>query len=301
MNALIPLTLAFMMFSLGASVKIEDFKQAFSQPRAIATGLLLQIVALPVIAFGFAAVVVHFKLNNAEILITGLFLIAVAPGGVTSNIVSHLTKGDPALSVSMTAISSILFPFILPVTFNLLLSSASSFEWVEHTSNSNKLPVISSIAKLLTISLFPMALGMLLASTVKFFNKENTRKMLSKLSNVAFLIMVIVLIKVNYKSLPPLFSAEVLIIISLASVAFFIGWQSAKALGLNIKQRQTLAIETSLQNAGTAILVATLLLQQTQLANIALMYGVLTAGVSLLAIVYFQFLKTKRLKADIKA
>jgi len=288
MNALIPLTLAFMMFSLGISLKLADFKQAFAQPKAVAAGLLLQITALPLIAFAFAALVVYFKIENASLLITGLFLIAVAPGGVTSNVVSHLTKADPALSVSMTAVSSIAFPFILPITFNLLLSGASTAGWINASATRGELPVLSSILKLLAISLVPMGLGMTLGSKVNFFSKESTQKALGKLSNIAFLIMVIVLIKVNYQSLPALISLEVLIIILLACTAFITGWLIAKMIGLSRKQQQALAIETSLQNAGTAILVATLLLQQTQLANIALMYGVLTASASLAAIVYFQ-------------
>lgn len=296
----IPIALAFMMFSLGANIKGQDFRQTIKKPKALFIGLTAQLLLLPTVVFVFCACLFSSSLldliDNPTAFILAVFLVAVAPGGITSNAVSHLTKADSALSVSMTAISSVIFPFVLPFSYNLLLSGAAYLGWIEVQQNSIQLPIISSIAKLLTISLIPMLLGMLVAYFWSQKSNESFisfKRQLPKLSNVFFLIMVVSLVISNYPSLPPVFSFQSLLIIILACCIFGSGWLLAKTFSLSGKQCKTIAIEASIQNAGTAILVATLLLGQNKLANIALMYGILTALISLAAISYYSLIKVE--------
>jgi len=113
-QVILPLSLAFIMFSLGLALVVEDFRRVLRQPRDFMIGAASQVLLLPAVAFGLA-----FALSMAPALSVGLIIIAACPGGVTSNLLTHLARGDTALSVSLTAVCSLLSVVTLPLIVGL--------------------------------------------------------------------------------------------------------------------------------------------------------------------------------------
>ena len=120
-QVILPLALALMMFSMGLSLSKRDFVRVFSYPKAIVIGVLLQLLLLPAIAWGIILSANAFA-PLAQVTAIGLLILAACPGGASSNIISHLSGGNGALSISMTAVVSLLIPFLLPLSLALQLS-----------------------------------------------------------------------------------------------------------------------------------------------------------------------------------
>ena len=116
-QVLLPLILAFIMFSMGLSLVVDDFKRVAKFPKAFMVGAFLQLVSLPVLAFIITKVWVSTG-NVDPALAVGMIIIAACPGGVTSNLMTHLAKGDIALSISLTAIISVISVFTIPFIVN---------------------------------------------------------------------------------------------------------------------------------------------------------------------------------------
>lgn len=113
-QGILPLSLAFIMFSLGLALVVEDFRRVFRRPKDVLIGAVSQVLLLPMVAFAIA-----FTLRLEPALAVGLIIIAACPGGVTSNLLTHLAKGDTALSVSLTAVFSLLSVLTLPLIVGL--------------------------------------------------------------------------------------------------------------------------------------------------------------------------------------
>ena len=146
---ILPASLFLIMFGIGISLRLSDFKNIFKYPKAIIIGLIGQLILLPFVAFILAF---FFKLP-AELAV-GLIIIALAPGGATSNMFTYLFEGDVSLSVSLTLLTSLITPFTIP-----LLSSLSMFYFMD-SNTEFELPVVKTIVQLLVITVFPIALGM---------------------------------------------------------------------------------------------------------------------------------------------
>ena len=148
LTQLVPLTLALIMFSMGLSLTMADFNRLLMQPRAALVGLMCQLLLLPLTAYLVAIV---FQLPAT--LLLGLLLVALCPGGVTSNLASKHAGGDVALSISLTAISSIVTVFSLPLVLNLAANTINMS--VEQFS----LPFLPTITQLSTLTILPLILG----------------------------------------------------------------------------------------------------------------------------------------------
>ena len=120
-NLLLPLALGVIMLGLGMGLSLDDFRRVARYPRAVLTGLILQVLILPAVAFALA---LAFGLPPE--LAVGLMLLAASPGGATANIYSHLARGDVALNITLTAINSLLCLLTLPLILNLSLEYSSA-------------------------------------------------------------------------------------------------------------------------------------------------------------------------------
>ncbi|MBX2924130.1 MAG: bile acid:sodium symporter family protein [Chitinophagaceae bacterium] len=272
-TVLLPLALAIIMFGLGLSLQIVDFKRIFKYPKAVLTGSFTQLVLLPVLGFTIAALLLS---NNPELAI-GLIILAMCPGGPTANLITHLANGDTALCISLTAISSIVKIFTIPLMVNYAIQ--------QYMGNSPglHLDVVSSILKIVTITIIPATIGMLVKAKFVGFAKA-AQKPVKILSAIFLVLVIIAAIAQEKDSIVQSFSiagsAALLLNISGMTLGYFI----PKILQLPVSQRVTISIETSIQNGTLAIAIASspLMLNNSTMAIPAVVYSIImfiTAGI----------------------
>lgn len=237
--------LTLLMFELGLTLRIEDFKLFRQRPRPLLAGLLGQIVLLPLLAFalGYA-----FRLE--PLFFIGIVLIACSPGGSSSNIFSMIAKGDVALSVSLTAFSSLITLFTIPVIMEFATCFIGSNLHIDV-----HLPVGSLIMQNLALMLCPIAVGIL----VKRYRPQGAEKIHKVLSKVAFpaLILLATLFFVqHHATITAQFGKLGLCISTLILLAMSGGALLSGLMRLQARERRTLVIEIGMQNAAQAIAVA---------------------------------------------
>ena len=260
----LPISLALMMFSLGLSLSANDFRRIAVSPRPAIVGIVMQLLLLPLIAWILLIAVQWFMPISNE-LILGLIILAACPGGATSNIISHLSGGDGALSVSMTAVVSLLMPFILPLSLALQLA------WWDETLSVD-FPVMKTVMQLLLITVIPVLLGMLTRGRwlVVVLRLEPTVR---KLTALMFVLLVLFLMLEQWPQLNVLGFEVAALCLSLCLCSMFAAYLFARCLSFDNKVIKTLSIEVGVQNAGTGILIAIGVLNQPILALVPLMYG----------------------------
>ena len=243
-DLILPLALAFIMFSLGLGLTGSDFLRVAKQPKDFFVGLISQIVLLPLIAF----IIVKLWPVAPELAI-GVMIIAAAPGGVTSNLLTSFAKGDVALSVSLTAIISLLC--VLTIPFIVLQSATLLGDSVDKSIS------IFSIAKdMFLIVTVPVILGMLLRS----FASSLTHKIepfTKKLSAILFVIVLLGAIAAERENISSYFAQAGLITLSLNVIMMIVAFYVAKFFATGLAQRKCITIECGLQNATLAIFVGT--------------------------------------------
>jgi len=243
----LPLALAFIMFSLGLGLTGVDFLRVIKQPKDFFVGAVSQIILLPIVAF----ILVKIWPISPELAI-GVMIIAAAPGGVTSNILTFFAKGDVALSISLTAIISLLsvitVPFILISSLNLLGSESI----VQNIS------LVSMAISMFLIVTVPVIIGMIFRKfaeniAIKF---ESIAK---KISVVLFIIVLLGAILAEKDNIVSYFADAGLITLVLNILMMLIAFYVAQLLGTGIQQKKCIAIECGLQNGTLAIFVGTTL------------------------------------------
>ncbi|WP_281544260.1 bile acid:sodium symporter [Grimontia sp. SpTr1] len=255
----LPIALAWMMFCVGITLSLADFKRVAEYPGKIAAGLTAQLVGLPLIAY----ILIHvFALP--EVVAVGLWILALAPGGASSNAISHLAGGDSALSITMTAVSSLIIPFSLPLMLPLVLSDVSAV-----------IPVKTAILQLVAVTLLPVTIGMLLNHLVKGEGVTRFSVLAGKSALWALFFTVAVTLAANTAVFSQLFSVASVMVLLLCLLGMGLGVAVSKLFSGDRKLTRTFAIEVGIQNAGTAIFVAVVQLQQPELALTPLLYGVL--------------------------
>ena len=243
----LPLALAFIMFSLGLGLTGADFLRVAKQPKDFFVGAISQIILLPIVAF----ILVKIWPISPELAI-GVMIIAAAPGGVTSNILTSFAKGDVALSISLTAIISLLsvitVPFILISSLNLLGSESI----VQNIS------LVSMAMSMFLIVTVPVIIGMIFRKfaeniAIKF------ELIAKKISVVLFIIVLLGAILAEKDNIISYFTDAGFITLVLNILMMVIAFYVAQLLGTGIPQKKCIAIECGLQNGTLAIFVGTTL------------------------------------------
>lgn len=237
--------LTLLMFELGLTLRVEDFKLFRKRPRPIIAGLIGQIIFLPVLAF------ILGKIFHLEpLFFIGIVLIACSPGGSSSNIFSMIAKGDVALSVSLTAFSSIITLFTIP----LIMEFATHF--VDSQLNIDvHLPVGSLIMQNIVLMLLPIVAGIFL-KRYRSQTAEKIHKILSKVAFPALILLATVFFIQHHSTITAQFGKLGLCISVLIIAAMGGGAVLSKLMRLNSKEQRTLIIEIGMQNAAQAIAVA---------------------------------------------
>ena len=273
-QTLLPLALFSLMLGLGLSLRYTDFRRVLQQPQLLVLGLVGQLLLLPLLVF---ALVQLWNLPPA--LGLGLVILALAPGGATSNLITHLCRGDTALSVSLTACSSLIVPFSLPLLTAWLLAS-------DYAGASNlAFPVLATLLKLVLMALLPVLLGMALRQ--RWPQRAQSLRLPVKLLSVLFLVWVVVAISLaNWGRLSSYLAELAPVVLTIVLLAMGLGYLLARLKGEGVAVQRTLAIEIGIQNAGTALLVTGGVLQDAQMSAAALLYGILMQLPALLLIVW---------------
>jgi len=244
-DVFLPLALAFIMFALGLGLTGKDFLRVAKQPRDFFVGAFSQIILLPIIAF----ILVKIWPIAPELAI-GVMIIAAAPGGVTSNLLTSFAKGDVALSVSLTAIISLLcvitIPFIVLTSVGLLADS----------SIAQDISLIGIARNMFLIVTVPVILGMLFrrfASAIALTFEPIAKK----ISTVLFVLVLLGAIAAERENVVSYFAQAGLITLVLNVVMMVVAYFVAHSLASGTKQKKSITIECGLQNGTLAIFVAT--------------------------------------------
>jgi BASS family bile acid:Na+ symporter len=270
----LPFSLAVIMFGMGLSLRVEDFKRILIYPKAVGIGLLNQLIILPVIAFGIAKV---FQLPPE--LAVGLMILAVCPGGATSNLITHLAKGDAALSITLTAFSSVITVFTIPFLVNYSIS------YFIPGGEAQQLEVVGTVVSVLFITLIPVALGMItLAKAPALAQKWD--QPFRKISTVFFVIIVLAAILKERENLVQYFieAGPASLALNLSTLA--VSFAMAKWTGLPFRQGLTIAIESGIQNGTLGITIAATLLVNSVMSIPSAIYSLLMFGTAALVILW---------------
>lgn len=256
--------LTLLMFDLGLTLRLEDFGKVFSKPWPLGIALFGQLLLLPAIALGLA-----YAFNLPPVFFIGLVLIACCPGGSSSNVFSKLAGGDVALSVTLTAISSIVTLFTIPVIMSW--ATALVGESVGIT-----LPVGNLIKQNLVLMLLPVVLGIGLHYAWPK-GAEKTDKVLGKLAFPLFLVLVTVFYIQHHKTILANIGILGLCVTALILVAITCSSLLSRLVKTGEKQRRTVVIEVGMQNAAQAIAIASspLVFANDEMAIPAILYSLM--------------------------
>ena len=241
----LPLALAFIMLVLGLGLTGADFLRVIKQPRDFFVGALSQIILLPIVAF----ILVKIWPMAPELAI-GVIIIAAAPGGVTSNLLTSFAKGDVALSISLTAIISLLCVFTIP--FIVL----TSIELLGDVSLVQDVSLINMASNMFLIVTVPVILGMLLRRSVSSMALR-FESIAKKISIALFVLVLLGAIAAERENIVTYFAQAGLITLLLNVVMMIVAYYIAQLLSSGTKQRRCITIECGLQNGTLAIFVAT--------------------------------------------
>lgn len=250
------------MLGMGLSLVPADFKRVLQQPKAAAVGIFCQMVLLPLLGLG---VIMLVKMDNPALAV-GLMVLTFCPGGTTSNLFSFLAKGDVALSISLTAVVSLLSPFTIPFLTKLSIAQLMSTERVI------EVPVLKTIVALLAITVVPVAIGMGIRAKWKAVALKAERPV--RIFSAVFLFAIVAgLLKQNAAQLPKFFAQAGISTLLLNLLAMAVGFGAAVLAKLEHKQRVTISLEVGIQNGTTALLVTGTLLNEPAMTIPAAIYS----------------------------
>ena len=240
-----PIALALIMLGLGLGLTLSDFLRVINHPKDFFVGLSCQLILLPAIAFTLIKI-----LNTPLELAIGVMIIAAAPGGVTSNILTKFANGDVALSISLTAIISLIsiisVPFIVFNSANLLQISMISDE----------ISMTGIALKMFFVVTLPIIIGMLIKKFANNFISTKT-KIIQRVSIILFVIVFLSIWVEEWDNIYKFISSAGTIAVTLNIIMMIVGYYVAKFFATGIKQRRCISLECGLQNGTLAVFVST--------------------------------------------
>ena len=240
-----PLALALIMLGLGLGLTVKDFKRVLQNPKIFFVGIFSQIVLLPIIAYILLLVI---KVPTAIAL--GVMIIAAAPGGVTSNVMTKFARGDVALSISLTAVCSLISIISVPL---IVFSSA---KLIGVSNISEEITMTGIALKMAGVVTLPVFIGMIIRNFTENFISNNI-KFIERTTGFLFLIVFAAIWIEERNNILSYLSQAGVIVLTLNIVMMIFAYYLAKVFSSNIEQRKCIAIECGLQNGTLAVFVAT--------------------------------------------
>ena len=273
-----PLALALIMLGLGLGLTTQDFLRVLKNPKDFLVGFVSQLVILPIVAF------LLIKIIGTPIEIAlGVMIIAAAPGGITSNVLTKFAKGDVALSVSLTAVISI----ISIITVPLIVFTSANLLGIDLVSD--KINLTGTALKMAGVVAVPVILGMIIRKFADSFISSKI-SFIDKITGFLFLIVFVAIWIEEKENIFEYLSQAGLVVLILNIVMMLIAYNIAKIFASGLEQRKCIAIECGLQNGTLAIFVA------TQISN-EIVYLIPTAAYALImyltGFLFIYFLRNK--------
>lgn len=257
----LPIALAIIMFGLGLSLTTRDFRRVARTPKAVIVALVLQVLVLPVVAFGL---VVAFDLD--PLLAVGVMLLAASPGGTTANLFSHLFRGDVALNVTLTAINSVLAAVTIPLVTNLA---------IDYFDADGELGLqLGKVIQVLLIVLVPVGLGMVVRRRSPGFAARADRPV--RIFSIVVLATVAIGALLGERENLPDYLQQVGLVTGLFCLASLtIGYVGARLLRLEERQAIACSMEIGIHNTTVALTIALSVLDSTEVAIPSAVYSVI--------------------------
>jgi BASS family bile acid:Na+ symporter len=272
---LINSVLAIIMLGVGLSLTVNDFKNILVYPKAIITGLSVQILIVPIIAFIIASLS-----NVSPEQKVGIVLVSTCASGASSNLITHLVKGNVALAISMTTTNSFLTLVTLPFIVNIALN------FHLHSTAQISLPYLETILQIFMVTLFPASVGVLIRRLSVNFAQRMEKPLKIILPAILFGVFAIKFLAAEKHGGSGITSHQLVVLLPpmliLNILAMLAGFLIGKLVRLNFRNQYTIAIEVGLHNTALALLVAGTIIRSPEMEKPALVYALFTIFSALL-------------------
>lgn len=260
------IVIGFIMFGVALDLQVSDFKRSLKTPKPALIGLACQFFLLPAITFVLVSII-----QPIPSIALGLFLVAACPGGNLSNFLTHYAKGNTPLSISMSAISTVLAIFMTPLN---TMFWASLYGPTKEMMTSFSISVVDMFTTIFFMLGLPLIIGMYIRKKFpKFAARFN--QIMMKLSIVIFVLFVVIMVANNFDAFINNVGAVVWVVILQNLLAICIGYFSSRALKVNERDRRAIAIEVGIQNSGLGlVLIFTFFGGLGGMALVAAMWGI---------------------------
>ena len=284
---LLPAALAFIMFSVGLSLKPADFRQVFTRSRGLVIGLIGQLMLVPIAALAVVSV-----MGLPPALAVGLLILAACPGGASSAFLTQLARGNTALSLTLTVISSLSALLTFPLLVELVFAHLGGDALSDGMRQLGNLPVGKLMASVLTVTTLPILLGMQVRRGARAFT-ERRERLIGRLATAFFVAIVLGTFLAHRQTILANLAAIGPATVVLNVVVMACSFALVAAFGSGRRDAIAVAMECGLQNAGLGIYVAIALLRQPELAVPSVVYA-LTMNIGALAVVLLSRLRGVR-------
>ena len=250
----LPISLAIIMFGMGLTLVISDFTRLFTYPKEIFIGLFNQLVFLPLIGF---LIILLFDLDSTMAI--GIMILSLCPGGPTSNLITQVSRGNIGLSVTLTAIASLITVFTIPIILSEVIAYFSG-----EIDVVIELPIIQTMLQILVITVIPVSIGMVIRKKNEDFALRMERPM--RIASTVLFIIIFLLVMIANKDLIVQAMKEVglaTLILNLSTMA--LGYMTAKFFGIKGKSQISITIESGIQNGTLAFVIATTILNNVEM------------------------------------
>ena len=267
----LPVSLAIIMFGMGLTLVVSDFGRLFAYPKEVLIGLFNQLIFLPLIGF---LIILLFDLDSSMAI--GIMILSLCPGGPTSNLITQVARGNIGLSVTLTALASLITVFTIPI----ILSEAVTY-FTGETDVVIELPIVQTMLQILVITVIPVSIGMVIRKKNEAFASRMERPM--RIASTVLFIIIFLLVMIANKDLIVQAMKEVglaTLLLNLSTMA--LGYMTAKVFGIKGKSQISITVESGIQNGTLAFVIATTLLNNFEMGLPAGAYSIwmfITGGI----------------------
>ena len=250
----LPISLAIIMFGMGLTLVVSDFGRLFTYPKEVLIGLFNQLIFLPLIGF---LIILLFDLNSSMAI--GIMILSLCPGGPTSNLITQVARGNIGLSVTLTALASLITVFTIPI----ILSEAITY-FTGETDVIIELPIVQTMLQILLITVIPVSIGMVIRKKNEAFALRMERPM--RIASTVLFIIIFLLVMIANKDLIVEAMKEVglaTLLLNLSTMA--LGYITARAFRIKGKSQISITIESGIQNGTLAFVIATTILNNVEM------------------------------------